>query len=110
MKLLFDENLSPRLPGLLQDAFPGSAHVREHGLDRSDDRAIFDFASRNDFTLVSKDKDFRYLVIMLGPPPRFIQIMVGNCSVATIAGLLRERADEILAFDRHPERKILLLR
>lgn len=54
MKLLFDENLSPRLFGLLQDLFPGSAHVREHGFDQSDDRAIFDFACRNNFTLVPR--------------------------------------------------------
>ena len=32
MKLLFDENLSPKLPRLLAAYFPGSAHVRECGL------------------------------------------------------------------------------
>ena len=32
MKLPFDENLSPKLPGLLAVIFPGSAHVRECGL------------------------------------------------------------------------------
>ena len=29
MKLLFDENLSPKLPGLLTSIHPGSRHVRE---------------------------------------------------------------------------------
>ena len=28
MKLLFDQNLSPRLPNQLEDIFPGSVHVR----------------------------------------------------------------------------------
>jgi hypothetical protein len=32
MKLLFDENLSPKLPRLLSALFPNSAHVRECGL------------------------------------------------------------------------------
>ena len=109
MKLLFDENLSPRLPVRVQELFPGSAHLREHGLDQSSDRAIFDFAANNNFTLVSKGKDFRALTVMLGPPPKLIQIMVGNCSVATIARLLREGVIEIRAFDVHPERKLLLL-
>lgn len=110
VKLLFDENLSPRLPGLVDDFFPGSSHVREHGLEQRDDRAIFDFASRADFVLVSKDKDFLALTAMLGPPPKFIQIMIGNCSVSAIARLLRERRSEILAFEASPVRKILLLR
>ena len=32
MKLLFDENLSPKLVGGVAKEFPGSAHVREIGL------------------------------------------------------------------------------
>ena len=32
MKLLFDENLSPKLSGLLVAKFPGSQYVRELGL------------------------------------------------------------------------------
>ncbi len=32
MKLLFDENLSPKLPRLLADLFPGGTHVRDCGL------------------------------------------------------------------------------
>jgi len=31
MKLLFDENLSPKLPLSLAMLFPGSVHVRECG-------------------------------------------------------------------------------
>ena len=29
MKLLFDENVSPRLASALSDEFPGSVHVRD---------------------------------------------------------------------------------
>jgi predicted nuclease of predicted toxin-antitoxin system len=32
MKLLFDENLSPKLVAALADIFPNSAHVHEIGL------------------------------------------------------------------------------
>jgi predicted nuclease of predicted toxin-antitoxin system len=32
MKLLFDENLSPKLPGLLTATFPDGKHVRDVGL------------------------------------------------------------------------------
>ncbi len=40
MKLLFDENMSPRLVAGLADVFPGSVHVRDVGLDRATDAAI----------------------------------------------------------------------
>ena len=32
MKLLFDENLSPKLPALLESKFPGSRHWRDFRL------------------------------------------------------------------------------
>ena len=38
-KFLIDENLSPRLVGLLSEVFPGSTHIRDVGLKgRSDDQ------------------------------------------------------------------------
>jgi predicted nuclease of predicted toxin-antitoxin system len=42
MKLLFDQNLSPRLARLLADLYPGSIHVREVGLRDAVDAAIWD--------------------------------------------------------------------
>lgn len=40
MKLLFDQNLSPRLPRLLADIYPDSVHVRDVGLREADDAAV----------------------------------------------------------------------
>jgi predicted nuclease of predicted toxin-antitoxin system len=57
MKLLFDQNLSPRLPQLLSDLFPGSIHVREASLTEAEDTAIWDYAKANGFVIVSKDSD-----------------------------------------------------
>ena len=37
MKLLFDQNLSPRLPELLSDVFPDSIHIRTVGLTTAED-------------------------------------------------------------------------
>jgi predicted nuclease of predicted toxin-antitoxin system len=41
MKLLFDQNLSFKLCTLLFDLFPDSKSVRELGLDRADDRVVW---------------------------------------------------------------------
>lgn len=40
MRLLFDQNLSPRLVNRLADLYPSSQHVSFIGLDRANDRAI----------------------------------------------------------------------
>ena len=43
---------------MLSDLFPGSEHVQSVGLDRSLDTRLWDFASGNDFAIVTKDVDF----------------------------------------------------
>lgn len=58
MKLLLDENLSPRLIYMLSDICADSNHISYVGLASSDDSAIWDYAKRHAFTIVSKDSDF----------------------------------------------------
>ena len=40
MKLLFDENLSPKLPNRLNDLFPDSLHVREVDMEATNDSVV----------------------------------------------------------------------
>lgn len=72
MKLLFDQNLSFKLCTRLADTFPGSSQVRMAGLDRADDRAIWDFARAGGFIIVSQDADFANMAVLYGPPPKVI--------------------------------------
>jgi len=58
MKLLFDQNLSPRLTILLADIYAESVHVREVGLRDADDLAIWQYAKAHGYAIVSKDSDF----------------------------------------------------
>jgi predicted nuclease of predicted toxin-antitoxin system len=53
MKLLFDENLSPKLPSLLKNEFPGSLHVRDCGLKGKTDRELWEYAKRESFSIIS---------------------------------------------------------
>ncbi|MBV9657603.1 MAG: DUF5615 family PIN-like protein [Verrucomicrobia bacterium] len=53
MKLLFDQNLSPRLPGLLSDLYPDSVHVRNIGLRDASDTVIWSHAQEHGFVIVS---------------------------------------------------------
>ena len=59
MKLLFDENMSPKLAQLLRDKYPGSVHVRDAGLQGAADHQICEYAGDRGFVIVSKDDDFR---------------------------------------------------
>jgi predicted nuclease of predicted toxin-antitoxin system len=61
VKLLFDENLSPRLVSRLSPLFPDSQHVDLVGLHGQPDKAIWEHAARHEFAIVSKDNDFRQL-------------------------------------------------
>ena len=98
MRLLFDQNLSPRLRSTLDDIYPRALHVREAGLESADDFEIWSYARANGFVIVSKDSDFRQLSFTFGYPPKVVWIRRGNCSTSEIESLLRDRYDEVVAF------------
>jgi predicted nuclease of predicted toxin-antitoxin system len=74
MKLLFDQNLSPRLVSMLSDQYPGCAHVEAHALDQATDEAVWMFARTHGYTLVTKDSDFHELSLLRGAPPKVVWI------------------------------------
>lgn len=98
MKLLFDENLSPRLPRLLADIFPGSTHVRDVGMKATDDPIVWDYAKTGDFMIVSKDADMHDLSLVFGNPPKVVWLRLGNCSTRQVEALLRLEFDVIKLF------------
>jgi len=109
MKLLFDQNLSPRLPRLLADIFPDSAHVRAFGMKEATGTVIWEHARANGYAIVSKDSDFQARSLLLGHPPKFIWLRVGNCPVKTIEDLLRRHSVTIHTFDLDPDKAHLML-
>ncbi len=109
MKLLFDENISHRLPGMISMSFPGSAHVRDSALRGAGDEEIWRYARENDFTVVSKDSDFYQRVIILGSPPKLVWLRVGNCTTAIIRDLLMDREADVRAFGAASSDDILIL-
>ena len=102
MKLLFDQNLSPRLARLLSDLYPDSVHVRDIGLRDATDTAIWRYASQQGFVVVSKDSDFQQRSLLYGHPPKFVWLRIGNCPTRSIEDLLRKRSAAIYAFERNP--------
>jgi predicted nuclease of predicted toxin-antitoxin system len=72
MKLLFDQNLSPRLSQVLADIYPESVRVREINMRDATDPKIWEYAKTHDFVIVSKDSDFQARSLLYGSPPKFI--------------------------------------
>lgn len=110
MKLLFDQNLSPKLANRLVDLYPGSSHVLSLGLDCSSDRDIWDYARDHDFAIVTKDSDFNVMSVLRGNPPKVIWLLIGNCTTDQIEDLFRTNHPTIEAFYRDPAVGTLSLR
>ena len=99
MKLLFDQNLSPKLADRLSDLFPDSVHVMHVGLDCASDTQVWEFAKHTGMTIVSKDADFNDLNVLHGLPPKVIWIVAGNCSTSRLEAILRSNEAEIRVFE-----------
>lgn len=109
MKLLFDQNLAPRLVNDLEALFPGSRHVRQEGLDRADDQQVWCFAHDGGFAIVTKDSDFQERSQIAGSRPHVIWIRRGNCSTAQVEQLLRANAARIGDLERQEHAGFLVL-
>ena len=109
MRLLFDQNLSPRLVAILADLYNDSTHVRNKALHRVDDDTVWAYAIRHEFVIVSKDADFHQRSFVLGHPPKVIWIQRGNCSTDEIAALLRQRHANMVAFEQDETASFLAL-
>jgi len=94
-KLLFDQNLSPKLIKRLADSYQNSDHLDLLGLGTADDAIVWEYARNNGFVVVTKDADFADLSVLRGFPPKLVWIRRGNCSTDDIADILRNHKKDI---------------
>lgn len=90
MRLLLDNNLSPRLCGLLARNGWDVVHVRTLGLQAATDRDVMAAARNDDRILVSADTDFGALLAAsheAGPSIVLVR-RVANRRVDELAGIL----------------------
>lgn len=96
--LLFDQNLSFRLPSLLEAVFPDSAHISGFSLHGATDRQVWDLAKAHRLAIVSKDVDFANFSTLYGAPPKVIWLRIGNCPTQAVASLFLGQAGAIQSF------------
>ena len=109
MKLLFDQNLSRKLPAKLADLYPDSTHVVSVSLDQASDSDVRTFAAKNGFVIVTRDRDFADLDAVLGAPPKAIWISRVNAPTSEYERLLRTLHEQIEAFGDDPQRSLLVI-
>src|ERR1041385_3764881 len=99
MRILVDNNLSPRICSYLDKSFPGSKHVSDFNLDENtDDSVIWKYATNNHFVILTKDTYFEALSRLLGCPPKVIQLICGNKRTSEIVSILADKANVIADF------------
>ena len=79
------------------------------GLDGATDSKIWSFARTNGFVIASKDSDFKERAQRLGHPPKVIWIRLKNCPTKDVADFLRDRLQDILAFESDADARFLEL-
>ena len=109
MKLLFDQNLSPKLVSTLDELYPGSNHIRNLGLASASDLEIWTYAKAHGFVIASKDSDFHQRSFVEGAPPKVVWLRVGNCSSSEVERILRVDREAIESFDRESEASFLIV-
>lgn len=110
MKLLFDENLSRRLPAVLSDVFPGSTHVVTAGLGRAWDEEIWDYASTYGFVIVTQDGDFADLAASRTDRVKLVWVRIGNPTTHDVDQRIRRSARQIHEFGAVDDAWLLELR
>ena len=108
MKLLLDQNISPRLVERLIDIFPTS-HVSSLGLERASDEEVWVYSHENDYIIVTKDSDFNDLAVLRGFPPKVIWLRLGNCTTDQVEETLRANRTAIVEWSTDHNAGSLLL-
>ena len=108
-RLLFDQNLSPRLVDQVVVRFPQSLHVLDVGLSRATDVEVLEFAHGHDLVVVTKDKDFADLVTSRGTGPRILWVMLGNVTTDELSEAILDDADSIHQLLDDPDVQIVQL-
>ncbi len=89
MKFLVDNQLPPALARLIQSELAAEAtHVADIGLRDATDAELWSYASANGEILISKDEDFRNMVLHT-PTAGLVWVRVGNCRHAFLFDVFR---------------------
>ncbi len=102
MKLLIDENLSPKLPRLLAFQYPNSIHVEDVQLKSTPDELIWKYAYQHEYVILTRDADYLEIAQRIGnraAGPKAIQLMIPNYPNRAIVAMLELERYRIERFE-----------
>lgn len=100
MKFLCDVHISIGLVKFLSKKFPDTIHVNAILSSwNTSDEEIIQYADKNDYVIISKDKDFKNSHLLRNKPKKLIKINLGNISNAELIKIFEINSDEILKFE-----------
>ena len=105
MNLLLDQNISFRVKKKLSKDFPECKHVSDCELNGTEDTEIWEYARRNNFTIVTYDQDYFEISLLWGSPPKILWIRSGNLTNNEVAKLLLDNKNTISDFIMKEELK-----
>lgn len=108
MKLLLDANISWRIVKLIENDFPDCFHSKDIPINQpAKDIEIWEFAGKNDFTILTHDDDFEKLLLLKGVPPKVIILKTFNKNTKQLSELLISKREIIESFILNNELMIL---
>ncbi|MBV8810089.1 MAG: DUF5615 family PIN-like protein [Acidobacteriaceae bacterium] len=110
MKLLLDEDLSPRLVPKLLSLFSELAHVGDVGLRQAHDQAIWNWATANGYAIVTSDNDFVEMSQRFGWPPKLIHIEHCDFPFRVVEDMLRRSAVRLSEFEKDKTSGVFVIR
>ncbi len=91
MKALCDVHISYRIVKFLNERGIPATHVNDlPDKWHTKDRAVCEYADKNDLTILTKDEDFRNTHFIHGTPKKLVRITLGNISNAELIKILDE--------------------
>jgi predicted nuclease of predicted toxin-antitoxin system len=86
-----DEQISPKFVAWLAQRFQVAAHsVDTLGYHSTPDAELFQKAREANAIVITKDRDFREMVLANGPPPQVVWVTCGNTSTSRLQAIFEE--------------------
>jgi predicted nuclease of predicted toxin-antitoxin system len=107
MKLLLDENISFRIKYQIGYLFDEIIHVSSLQDSPLTDNQIWEFAEKNNFIILTNDRDFEEMSIFRGIPPKVIIVKTGNLNKNILADKIKNNIANIEKFTNDSNLRIL---
>lgn len=92
-KYIIDVNIPYKIQLFKNDDFVSVVNINDEWTDEQ----IWNYAKKNELTIITKDADFSLKIIMNNPPPKVIHFKIGNLKFNDFNNFIQEKWNKIIA-------------